>query len=196
VLNSAPYLNATTHALFGVAALAGASLIAGTEPPAYAYPVAVAAAWLPDVDNPRSTLGNGLDRLKNPALNTITRPVSWALRATSFTLVRTAGHRTLTHSLLGVVLFAVLARLLLGGLPILYLALVAGYASHIFADALNTRGVPLLWPLGRSFRLVPGGIRSSGTVELVVALGVLAFTLCELYLLHPALRGALLLEPL
>ena len=52
-------LNATTHAVFAVAALAGASLIAGTEPPAYAYPVAVAAAWLPDVDNPRSTLGNG-----------------------------------------------------------------------------------------------------------------------------------------
>ena len=49
LLNSAPILNATTHAVFGVAALAGASLLAGTEPPAYAYPVAVAAAWLPDV---------------------------------------------------------------------------------------------------------------------------------------------------
>jgi inner membrane protein len=190
-------LNATTHALFGVAALAGASLIAGTEPPVYAYPVAVIAAWLPDVDNPRSTLGNGLSRLKNPTLNMITRPVSWVLRATSFALVRTVGHRTLTHSLLGVALFALLTWLLLGGYPNLLLALVAGYASHVFADALNTRGVPLLWPLGKPFRLLPGGIRSGGAVELAVALGVFAFALCELYLLHPALRSALsLLQPL
>jgi inner membrane protein len=190
-------LNATTHAVFGVAALAGAALLAGTDPPAYAYPVAVAAAWLPDVDNPRSTLGNGLNRLKNPTLNRITRPLSWALRTTSFTLVRTVGHRTLTHSLLGVAIFTLLARLLLGGYPNLFLALVAGYASHVFADALNTRGVPLLWPMGRSFRLLPGGLRSGGAVEFAVALGVFAFALCELYLLYPALRGALgLLQPL
>ena len=183
--------------MFGVAALAGASLITGTEPPTYAYPTAVAAAWLPDVDNPRSTLGNGLSRLKNPTLNVVTRPVSWFLRATSFALARTVGHRTLTHSLLGVALFALIAWLVLGAYPNLLLALIAGYASHVFADALNTRGVPLLWPLGRPFRLLPGGIRSGGAVELVVALGVLGFALCELYLVHPALRGALgLLQPL
>jgi inner membrane protein len=190
-------LNATTHAVFGVAALAGAALLVGTEPPAYAYPVAVAAAWLPDVDNPRSTLGNGLSRMKSPALNVISRPLSWTLRTTSFALVRTVGHRTLTHSLLGVALFTLLVWLLLGSYPNLFLALVAGYASHVFADALNTRGVPLLWPLGRPFRLLPGGIRSGGAVEFAVALGVFAFALGELYLLHPALRGALgLLQPL
>ena len=111
-------------------------------------------------------------------------------------LVRTVGHRTLTHSLLGIVLFALPVWLLLGGYPNLFLALVAGYASHVFADALNTRGVPLLWPLGRPFRLLPGGIRSGGAAEFVVALGTLAFALYALYLLHPALRGVLgLLQP-
>ena len=190
-------MNATTHAVFGVAALAGAALVAGTEPPVYAYPAAIAAAWLPDLDSPRSTLGNGLSRLENPALNMITRPVSWSLRATSLALARTVGHRTLTHSLLGVTLFALLSWLVLGAYPNLLLALVAGYASHVFADALNTRGVPLLWPLGRPIRLLPGGIRSGGAAELAVALGVLGFALCELYLAHPALRGALgLLKPL
>jgi inner membrane protein len=190
-------LNATTHAVFGVAALAGASLVVGTEPPVYAYPVAIAAAWLPDMDNPRSTLGNGLSRLENPALNLISRPVSWALRATSFTLVRTVGHRTLTHSLLGIAVFALPVWLLLGGFPNLSLALVAGYASHVLADALNTRGVPLLWPLGRPFRLLPGGIRSGGAAEFVVALGTLAFAVYALYLLHPVVRDALgLLQPL
>ena len=197
MLNCAASLNATTHAVFGVAALAGASLVAGTEPPFYAYPVAVAAAWLPDVDNPRSTLGNGLSRMRSPALNLLTRPLSWVLRTISFTLVRTVGHRTLTHSLLGILLFALPVWLLLGSYPNISLALVAGYASHVFADALNTRGVLLLWPVGRPFRLLPGGIRSGGVVEFGVALGVFAFALCELYLLHPALRGALgLLQPL
>ncbi|MDF2701453.1 MAG: rane-bound metal-dependent hydrolase [Rubrobacteraceae bacterium] len=197
MLNCAPSLNATTHAVFGVAALAGASLIAGTEPPAYAYPLAVAAAWLPDVDNPRSTLGNGLSRMKSPVLNLLTRPVSWALRVTSFTLVRTVGHRTLTHSLLGILLFTLPVWLILGRYTALALALVAGYASHVFADALNTRGVPLLWPIGGSVRLLPGGIRSGGAVEVAVALVALGFAGWELYLLHPAVRGALgLLQPL
>jgi inner membrane protein len=185
-------LNATTHAVFGVAALAGVALVTGAEPPAYVYPAAVAAAWLPDVDNPRSTLGNGLGRSKNPVLNFVSRPLSWALRTASFVLVRTVGHRTLTHSLVGVLIFALPVWLLLGSFPNLSLALVVGYASHVFADALNTRGVPLLWPLGRPFRLVPGGgVRSGGAVEVAVALATLAFALYALLLLYPVLRGML-----
>lgn len=190
-------MNATTHAIFGVGALAGAALLTGMEPPLYAYPVAVVAAWLPDVDNPRSTLGNGLSRKKNPALNAVTRPVSWALRTSSFFLVRVVGHRTLTHSLLGLAVFALVAWLLLGGYPNLFLALVVGAASHIVADALNTWGVPLLWPLKIQFRLLPGGVRSGGAAEVVVALLVLGLTAYALTLVHPALRGVLgLLQPL
>jgi inner membrane protein len=189
-------LNATTHAVFGVAALAGAGLVLGTDPPAYAYPAAVAAAWLPDVDNPRSTLGNGLSRVKNPVLNALSRPLSWALKTTSFVLVRTVGHRTLTHSILGILLFSLPVLLFLGGFPNISLALVAGYASHVFADALNTRGVPLLWPAGGPFRLLPGGVRSGGAVEVAVALLALAFTLYALLLLYPALRGVVGLQPL
>ncbi len=186
-----PGLNATTHAVFGIAALAGASLVAGTEPPVYAYPVAVVAAWLPDVDNPRSTLGNGLSRMENPVLHALSRPVSWFLRVSSFVLVRTVGHRTLTHSLLGALLFALPVWLFLGGYPNLLLALVAGYASHVLADALNTRGVPLFWPLGKPVRLLPGGVRSGGAAEFVVALGTLGFAVWALYLIHPTLRGVL-----
>ena len=184
-------LNATTHAVFGVAALAGVALVAGVEPPAYVYPAAVAAAWLPDVDNPRSTLGNGLSRSKNPVLNLVSRPLSWALRTTSFLLVRTVGHRTLTHSFVGVLIFALPVWLLLGAFPNLTLALVVGYASHVLADALNTRGVPLLWPLGKPIRLVPGGVRSGGAVEIAVALATLALALYALLLLYPALHGML-----
>ena len=189
-------MNATTHAVFGIAALAGAALVTGADPPAYVYPAAVAAAWLPDIDNPRSTLGNGLNRLKNPTLNLLSRPLSWTLKTTSFVLVRSVGHRTMTHSLAGVLLFSLLVLLFLGRVPNLSLALVAGYASHVFADALNTRGVPLLWPMGKPFRLLPGGVRSGGAVEVAVALMALAFTLYALLLLYPGLRGAIGLQPI
>lgn len=190
-------MNATTHAIFGVGALAGASLLTGMDPPFYVYPVAIVAAWVPDVDNPRSRLGNGLNRMKSPILNVLTRPLSWALQVCSFILLRTVGHRTLTHSILGVLLFALPIWLFLGAYPNLALALVAGFTSHIFADALNTRGVPLLWPLGRPFRLLPGGVRSGGAAELLVAIGMVALTLYALSLLHPSLFGTLgLLQPL
>lgn len=184
-------MNGTTHAVFGVAALAGAALVTGADPPAYVYPAAVVAAWLPDVDNPRSTLGNGISRMKNPILDLLSRPLSWALRTASFVLGRTVGHRTLTHSILGVVLFALPIYLFLGDYPNLSLALVAGYASHVFADALNTRGVPLLWPFGRPFRLLPGGIKSGGAIEVAVALGALAVALYAILQLNPSLRGVL-----
>jgi inner membrane protein len=179
-------MNATTHAIFGVAALAGSFLLVGEEPPLYAYPAAVVAAWLPDVDNPRSRLGNGLSRMKNPVLNRITRPVSWALRVTSFLLFRTVGHRTLTHSLLGVALFVVLVAPVATLSLDLFAALVAGYVSHLVADALNKRGVPLLWPAGRSMRLLPRGVRSGGVTEFAVALVVAAGAACGIYALHLA----------
>ncbi|HEV8044121.1 MAG TPA: metal-dependent hydrolase [Rubrobacter sp.] len=179
-------LNATTHAIFGVAALAGVSLLTGNEPPLYAYPAAVVAAWLPDVDNPRSRLGNGLSRTKVPVLDVISRPVSWALRITSFTLFRTVGHRTLTHSLLGVALFAVLISPVAPLSPELFLALLTGYISHLFADALNMRGVPLMWPVKWTFRLLPRGVKSGGVTELLVAFVVAVAAGFEVYALHLA----------
>lgn len=179
-----------THSVFGAGALAGASLVIGMEPAWYAYPVAVVAALVPDLDNPRSKLGNGLSRMRSPLLNLLTRPLSWLLRAISFTLFRTVGHRTLTHSLLGLGAFALLAWLVWRAMPGhgLFVALMAGYASHLVADALNTRGVPLLWPAGGVVRLLPGGVRSGGAVELGVAVAVVAVAGYLAYLVHPALQ--------
>ena len=180
-------MNATTHAVFGVAVLVGASLLTGEEPALYAYPVAAVAAWIPDVDNPRSRLGNGLSRTKSPVLDGLVRPVSWGLKALSFVLFRTVGHRTLTHSLLGVLVFAAMVSPLAPLVPGLYAALLTGYASHLFADALNTRGVPLLWPMGTPFRLVPGGVRSGGASEFVVAVLVVLAAGYGVYELYPAI---------
>ena len=183
-------MNATTHAVFGVAALTGSFLLAGETPPLYAYPAAVVAAWVPDLDNPRSRLGNGLSRVKSPVLNAAILPMSWALRATSFALSRTVGHRTLTHSLLGGALFVALVSPMATLSSNLFFALVAGYASHLVADALNMKGVQLLWPVRRTFRLLPKGIRSGGVMEFVVALAVAAAAGYGIYTLHLELGGA------
>ncbi|MDP9456521.1 MAG: hypothetical protein CYG60_11680 [Actinobacteria bacterium] len=180
-------MNATTHAVFGVAALVGASLFTGEDPALYAYPAAAVAAWIPDVDNPRSRLGNGLSRTKSPVLDKLIRPVSWGLRALSFVLFRTVGHRTLTHSLLGVVIFAAIVSPLAPLVPGLYAALITGYASHLVADALNTRGVPLLWPMGKPFKLLPGGVRSGGASEFMVAVVMVLAIGYGLYELYPAI---------
>lgn len=162
------------------------------EPEWYAYPVAVVAALAPDLDNPRSKLGNGVGRMRWPLLSLLVRPLSWMLRVVSFTLFNTVGHRTLTHSLLGLGVFALPALLLWRSIPGpgygLFVALVAGYASHLVADALNTRGVPLLWPAGGVVRLLPGGVRSGGLVELVVTVCAVVVAAYLAYLVHPALQ--------
>lgn len=185
-------MNAVTHSVFGAGALAGASLVLGVEPEWYAYPVAVLAALAPDLDNPRSKLGNGLSRMRNPLLNLITRPLSFFLKTVSFTLFNTVGHRTLTHSLIGLGMVAALAGLLWQAMPGpgygLFVALVAGYASHIVADSLNIPGVPLLWPASGTVRLFPGGLKSGGIVEFTVAMAAVVVSGYLAYLVHPALQ--------
>jgi inner membrane protein len=92
--------------------------------------------------------------------------------------------------LLGIALFVVLISPVAALSPDLFLALVVGYSSHLFADALNKRGVPLLWPAGRPFRLLPGGVRSGGVAEFVVALVATAAAAYGIYALYPGFAGA------
>jgi len=93
---------------------------------------------LPDIDHPRSLLGQRLRWLSHP-------------------IARIFGHRGFTHSLLAV----------LGGLWLFQVnipqgwiipadvlqGMVLGYLSHILADMLTPAGVPLLWPCRWRFRL-------------------------------------------
>jgi inner membrane protein len=90
----------------------------------------------------------------------------------------------LTHSLLGIAFFVAIVSFVAHFSPNLFFALVFGYASHIVADALNTRGVPLLWPVGWSFRLLPGGVRSGGVAEFAVALAAAVAAGYGIYMLH------------
>lgn len=147
-------MTAPTHLIFaGVNGLILASLTASLGEPALAWNIQTAAnimalgigALSPDMDSPRSAISRAFP----PARLVYQR---W-------------GHRTFLHSVLGLLLATLtiyllllliractdaalprlpLPHLALPRLPILYFA--AGYGSHLIADMLTVRGVPLLYP--------------------------------------------------
>jgi inner membrane protein len=133
-----------SHAIIGAAA--GVAVAKSTGGPLLAGGViSCLAALLPDLDHPRSVVGQLLPR--------------WWHRLTP-------GHRGPTHSLAWCAALALLGyyvqSLVVDGQtgPLLALALLAGALSHVLADGLTVAGVPLFWPLRRRH---------------VVFLGVLAF---------------------
>ncbi len=96
-------------------------------------PSAILTCLLPDIDHPKSFLGQRLKWISKP-------------------IARAFGHRGFTHSLLAV--FALLATFYLKVPESWFIpadalqGMVLGYLSHILADMLTPAGVPLLWGSG------------------------------------------------
>lgn len=74
------------------------------------------------------------------------------------------GHRFLTHSILGLIIFGLAVRAfliflqpLLGrtDLEIVWLSFMIGMVSHLFLDSFTKEGIPLLLPLTISFGIPP-----------------------------------------
>ena len=112
-------------------------------------------ALLPDIDNARSTLGHKLGIV-------------------SKSIQKIAGHRTLFHSILGLILGSLLAIGLqqviiyllsqhgyyfpaqfIGESHTVFFGVLFGCIMHIAADALTLGGVPLLWPNHTRFGFPP-----------------------------------------
>lgn len=110
---------------------------------------------LPDMDNARSTIGRKLGIVSKE-------------------IQKIAGHRTLFHSILGLVLGSLLAIGLqqvvisllsqhgydfpaqfIGTTHMVFFAVLFGCIMHIAADALTLGGVPLLWPNPKRFGFPP-----------------------------------------
>ena len=96
-------------------------------------------ALLPDIDIPTSKMGQ-------------------AFSPVSHTLFRTVGHRTVTHSLLILVLLYFGVKYTPEGFQVYPFGVLVGWASHILLDFLNRAGVPLLWPIKQRFWIF--GIKS------------------------------------
>ncbi len=112
-------------------------------------------ALLPDIDNARSTMGQKL---------------GWISKE----IQHIAGHRTLFHSLLGLLIGSLLAigleqlvsyLLLQRGFVfpadfvkashLVFFAVLFGCIMHIAADGLTEGGIPLLWPNRKRFGFPP-----------------------------------------
>jgi inner membrane protein len=157
-------VQAPTHATFGLVFTIAAGTVAGVVLTPAVAAFAVLGALLPDIDTPTSGIG------------TLARPLARRLE-------RRFGHRTVTHSVLGLAAAtAPLAPLALVE-PRWPLAFALGYASHLLLDCANKAGIPLWYPspvravLPRreAWRIAVGSRAETGLCAgFVVALAVLA----------------------
>src|SRR4051812_11682043 len=130
-------MQGTTHMAIGF--MTGAAVASSYHVPLSVETGAVAmmtvvGSLLPDIDHPASRISHDMKCFALP-----------------FHLF---SHRGLTHSLLAVVVMA----LLMGFLQVEFVravALLAGYVSHLIADALTRSGIRLWWPSRRRFRILP-----------------------------------------
>lgn len=123
-------------------------------------PSAILTCLLPDIDHPKSFLGQRLKWVSKP-------------------IARAFGHRGFTHSLLAV--FALLATFYLK-VPDTWIipadalqGMVLGYLSHIVADMLTPAGVPLLWPCRWRFRLPILAPRKGNQLERFLCMALFAW---------------------
>ncbi|WP_158782904.1 metal-dependent hydrolase [Pantoea sp. BAV 3049] len=125
-------------------------------------PAALLTCLLPDIDHPKSTLGQRLKWLSQP-------------------IARAFGHRGFTHSLLAVIGGVVLFQLKIPSEWVIpadaFQGLVLGYLSHIAADMLTPAGVPLLWPCRWRFRLPLLHSQKGNQLERVLCLALVGYAM-------------------
>lgn len=119
------------------------------------YLMVALGALLPDIDNAQSTIGHKF---------------GWISKE----IQHIAGHRTIFHSLLGLLLGSVLAIGLeqlvifllaqrgfilpahfVGASHLVFVAVIFGCIIHIASDALTEGGVPLFWPSRKRYGFPP-----------------------------------------
>jgi inner membrane protein len=118
-------------------------------------------ALLPDFDHPDAMLP---------------RMFAWPGRATAAIIGHLFGHRTLTHSFLGMAILAG-GLVFIPGLPVFLAgAILLGCLTHVAGDMLTVSGVPVWWPHRVIWRLSPKrfAFRTGGHMEQLVMTPLLA----------------------
>ena len=164
-----------THVAFASVLYLGGATLFGYKPDWIGWLLAATASLLPDADLPTSKIG---------------RLFFWL----SVPLERRFGHRTLTHSAVGMMAVAMPAAPLWFVSPLYFWCVIGGTWSHLWIDMLNIRGIDLFWP--SPIRLVTPGNRhwrlEVGSKGEMVLLSGLLVTAAALYpLSHIGFRDAL-----
>ncbi len=159
---------APTHVAFASTLYLAGATVLDYRTDLIGWAIACAASLGPDVDLPTSRLGRML----------------WFL---STRLERDYGHRTVTHSLIGLLMVTGLAFPLAMLDPLWFGCAVGGYWSHIWLDMANIRGVDLLWPSpirvvmpgNRNWRVEVGSKAEMVIMALLLASSVPLYPLSE-----------------
>ncbi len=160
---------ATTHAAFASTLYLSGATLFGYQTEPIGWGLAALTSLGPDIDLPTSRLG---------------RAIYWV----STRLERNFGHRTVTHSFIGMAAFAVLASPMLLLDNIWYWCVIGGWWSHIWIDMLNVRGVDLTWPSplrwvtpgNRNWRMEVGSKAEMILFSVLVILTLALYPLSEL----------------
>lgn len=113
--------------------------------------ITAVSSLIPDMDHPGAMLP---------------RMLSWPGRMLAAITNAIFGHRTLTHSVLGIGLLSA-GMAFIPRLPShCYWAVILGCFVHVLGDMLTVSGVPLFWPRGRCYRI--GWMRAGGQFEQLV----------------------------
>jgi inner membrane protein len=137
-------MSGKVHSILG--ALVGLNVLIMLNQGGYAavfIPLYILGALMPDIDWYKSILGK------------ILFPIS-------FIIYKIFGHRTITHSFLGLLLFNILLKYIITILiktqylnytitSYAHIHFSIGYLTHLFSDMLTYKGVPLLYPYQKNY---------------------------------------------
>lgn len=143
-----------THQAFGFAAAAlGYFATTANEPVTWGIAGTVlvgsfVGSLLPDIDQPTANFWDSV-----PLGGVIGRIAPKAL----------GGHRNLSHSILGYILFSVAMYWLvqsvfregLFNVDVFMRSFELGFIAHLVADAITVQGIPIFWPLGNNMGFPP-----------------------------------------
>lgn len=139
-------MTGNTHIIGGLAASLAFAQVTDYEP-ILLVSAGVVGALIPDICHGGSTIGRKF-KVLSKVINTI------------------FGHRSFTHSLLFLVLIAILLTSFVDNESIV-MGILVGMASHFILDMATKNGIKLLYPLKITVRF-PITTRTGGTVEYLV----------------------------
>ena len=146
----------TTHALSGVVLALSYAEFSGVTMDPLALGITILASSLPDIDEPHSKAGK-----KVSGFSKVIKSIF--------------GHRSITHSLLGLVIFSYIYIRTANFLNItgFYLNFfIIGYAGHLLGDLFTNSGIPLLYPISQKFKfpLFKTGSIMEGIIQMILVL--------------------------
>lgn len=166
---------AGTHIAFSTVLYLGGAAVFEYETNLVNWAIAALFSLMPDIDLPTSKVGRPLFFISVP-------------------LEKRFGHRTITHSFIGMAVLSCLISPLYFYFPLVFWAIIGGYWSHLQIDMANIRGVDLFWP--SAIRVVmPGKIRYrlevASKAEMIVFISLIVFSVGLYPMSNLGLRGGL-----